>query len=107
MIVIGEVNAAAQPLCAGFARLALYWLTTCCFTCASHWSGVIDVGRRRGELRELQRVGVGRQRLEELDATREVVDRETGVGVEQDALRQVDAEEHAERAELARARAGS
>ena len=57
MIVIGDVNAAAQPFCAGFARLALYWFTTCCFTCASHWSGVIDVGDGGVDAAQRERIG--------------------------------------------------
>ena len=44
VISIGEVNAASQPFCDGFAFSARYWLTTCCLTPASHASAVWVVG---------------------------------------------------------------
>ena len=101
------MNAAAQPFWPGFARLALYWLTTCCFTVASHVSGVTAVGVVQAQRPELHRVGERRQRLEELHAAGEVVDREPGVRVERDPGRQRDAEERRTAGRAPTARAGS
>ncbi len=63
-----------------------------------------EVGRQP-ELRVAQRERVldRRERLEELDARGEVVDRQTGVGLEQDAAGDLDADERLQRAELAEA----
>ena len=44
MIVIGEVNAAAQPFFDGSATIARYCWTTCDLTVDSHSSGVRLVG---------------------------------------------------------------
>src|SRR5690348_12986375 len=44
MIVIGDVKAAAQPLCDGLALIASACCTTCCFTVESQFAGVIVVG---------------------------------------------------------------
>ena len=44
VIVIGALNAAAKPLIPGFCLISRYCVTTCCFTDASQFSGVMSVG---------------------------------------------------------------
>ena len=78
---------------------------TCCWSDCSHWSAVCAVGSWNAVERSCERIVERRQRLEELDAGGEVVDRQARVGFEQDAAGDLDVDEHLERPELGQAEA--